>query len=105
MIYTASRDYGVKRNCILSHRYFTFGETSLVIDKLHFPQENFTALQTSSHSGFHPLRKDFIAQLGVYIDNGARKWDNNISVVQNTNTGKYREQLYLSGVYEICKNY
>ena len=31
-----------QRNIYFYHRNFTFGETSLVIDKLHFPQENFT---------------------------------------------------------------
>ena len=64
MIYTASRDYGGKRKSItLSHRNFTFGETSLVIDKLHFPPENFTCnANFTIDSGFHPSMTDFIAK-------------------------------------------
>ena len=52
-----------QRNCILSHRNFTFGETSLVIDKLHFPPENFTCnANFTIDSGFHPSMTDFIAK-------------------------------------------
>ena len=45
------------------HHNFTKGETSLVIDKLHFPQENFTCnANFTIDSGFHPSRTDFIAK-------------------------------------------
>ena len=44
----------VEMTVLFYHCNFTFGETSLVIDKLHFPQENFTCNANFTRaSGFH----------------------------------------------------